>query len=203
MTNKYATLAEVKAYAQVTTTVDDGLLQDALDWAEGEFEILTGSQFDQQTQTLVAPLQAFVDRGGRLTIEADHLGPVTAVSAIQYLLPFSNSWTTLTWDATNGIVLPPAIAPIIPNGWRVTIIQNALPQLATDDVLWRWSFTGGYATTPLALKIMIERLSTWKYKLREAPLGKVTITPFGVTEIIPALPADIGLDISKWTHKPA
>jgi hypothetical protein len=103
----------------------------------------------------------------------------------------------------NDILLPPIWAPPSPNAWTVTIYPSnvAIPRVDADGIWVRLSYIGGYATVPPALKMLLLRLAWWKFKLREAPLGRVAMPPFGITEIIPALPADIATDIGLWTRK--
>lgn len=209
-TNKYVVLDEIKSFfpAQVNSSVDDLALQVALDWAEGEFERMTGSQFNQQTLTAVTPFRAVATNRGALVITALEVGPVTNVTAASYRVldpttTISTSWQAITWDNNLDVIYPPTMAPIHPRGWTVSLIPNntTIPRIPADSLWVRWTYTGGYGSPPAALKEIILRMAQWKYKLREAPLGKVAQPPFGITEIIPSLPADIAYDIRRWQRK--
>lgn len=218
MANKYAQLADLMLYGIVSSagSVSSGsaVAQEALDWAEGEFERLAGSQFDQQTVVWETPARAFVDRKGALTIIAAERGPVTTVIGVQIRVPSapstistSPSWQTLAFDVINDVIYPPVYSPPHPRSWTVTIYPSnlAMSQMDADGFWTKWSYIGGYNSGSTALfaplKMLILRLAWWKMKLREAPLGKVASPPFGLTEIIPAIPADIAMDIKLWQKK--
>jgi len=217
MANKYVQYVDLVNYGIISSSgsVSSGsaVAQEALDWAEGEFERLAGSQFDQQTVVWETPARAFVDRKGAITIIAAERGPVTSVIGVQIRVPSapstistSPSWQTLAFDAVNDIIYPPATwAPPSPRAWTVTIYPSnlAMSQMDADGFWTKWSYIGGYASgsMPATLKMLILRLAWWKMKLREAPLGKVASPPFGLTEIIPAIPADIAMDIKLWQKK--
>ena len=208
--SKYVTLADANAYGIVpatsASTTGSSILQDDLNWAEGEFERIAGSQFDQQTETNVQPINGWVNRFGDMTLMAAERGPVTAVTALSFRVPGSsspyNTWQAVTWDATNGIILPGGsnVSPPRPNAWRVTITPAnfTLSAIPADDVLFQWTYTGGYANTPPPLKTLLLRMAWWKFKLREAPLGKIALPPMGMTEVIPSLPADLAMDCTLW-----
>jgi hypothetical protein len=220
--NKYADLALLKLWGQFTTADSDLVLQSNLDWAEGEFERLTASQFDQATVTTERAAQAFVDNVGVLHFISNSRAPITSVTAasVRYLAPLSpatvvaatGNWITLAWNNTDDAEYPSAVMPPRPEAWEVSILPNnvVLPQVDTIGLWVRWSGQAGYvfpvvgSVAPNPLQAMILRLAMWKYKLgREAPLGKVASPPFGITEVIPALPADIAMDLMRWTRLPA
>lgn len=204
MPNKYVTLADLKGIVDAKTSADDLFLQDALDWAEGEFEKLAGTQFNQSAEVNATPRRAFVDRYGWLTLVANERAPLTAVTAVSVRFPWASTWQTLAWDATNGIIMPPAdtAGPPSARAWKVMLLPTAprLSMMAEGDLLVRWSYTGGYAQAPARLRMIIERMAQWKYKLREAPLGRVSMPAMGVTEVIPGLPDDLKADIRLWEN---
>lgn len=204
MANKYAQLQDLIDYGQIkaaAAAAETNQIQLALDWAEGEFEALAGSEFNTQTVTLETPARAFVDKFGWLHLYAHTVGPVTSVQLINLRRRADRNWQALAWDAINDIILPPQDIPVDPDAWHVSVYPSTgLTQTAADNLLVRWTYMGGYATPPPPLKFLILRLAWWKYKLREAPLGRVSSPPFGITEIIPALPADIAQDVMKWTR---
>ena len=205
--SKYSTVQALKAYGKATKDVEDDTLQSALDWAEGTFERLTGSQFDRQTVTNEIPARAWIDRKGQAWLIAQTAAPVISVSAISYrLIGPGTSWTALSWTADD-IFLPPAVDPPSPKAWMVSLLPSnytniyTYGQQAADNILFKWTYVGGYASTPDSLAMILHRLAWWKYQLRQAPLGQISTPPFGTTEIIPALPADIRMDIGLWTRK--
>lgn len=204
MANKYSNLPLLKSHGQVTVSTEDNIIQSCLDWAELEFERLCGSQFDQANVVGEIPSRGWMTRDGTINLIALERGPITAVSSIEYrVLRSGTVWNTIAWG-NDDLILPPSHSPPHPRAWMVTIFPNnlsvgALASGAADDVLFRWSYTGGYAVIPDGLPEIINRMAWWKYKLREAPLGKVSSPPFGISEIIPSLPADIKTDIMLWS----
>lgn len=203
MPNKYVVLNDIRSIAGATSPADDTFLQDAIDWAESTFEGLTGSQFNQQTFTLVQPKRVYGDRFGWLYLFAAEAGPVTSVSAIQLRSAWANTWQQITWTADNILLpTPDSVGPPKANAWRVQVRPSTLNVASLDDneLLARWTYQGGYASAPPRLRMTIERMALWKYKLREAPLGRVSMPALGVTEVIPALPDDLLADIYRWQN---
>lgn len=200
----YLQLADLKAYSPVTIDkgTDDTTLQQALDWAEGEFQRLTGTLFLTQQEVGETPARAWVDRMGMLTILARRRAPVTAVASVSIFVPGLYPWTGVTWDSDK-IFLPINDAPPTPDAWKVQLYPNniTLDHLAPDNLWVRWTYTAGYSGTPAPLKMTLLRLAWWKVKLREAPLGRINSEMFGTREIIPSLPKDIALDIKLWSRK--
>lgn len=199
----YITIEDLVAYSPVTISnpTADLALGDAVSWAEGMFISLTGSHFDQQTHTNVQPQRAFFSRMGELVLIARERAPVTAVSAVSVRIPNTLGWTTLSWN-TDDILLPPIYDPPDPNAWRVTIFpNNILMQRVAADNLWvKWTYTGGYSPIPPSLHTVLLRMAWWKYKLREAPLGRINSEMFGTREIIQALPNDVRMDLLRWSR---
>lgn len=197
--SKYTALSDLKLYGDIKTDAEDTLLQTDLDWAEATFEQRCGSAFDYATVTLETPSKAWVARDGSLTLIASARGPVVSVQAVQYRVMGGTAWQTLSWTSDN-ILLPPASNSPHPRAWAVKIFTFALGvSQSPGDIYFRWSYTGGYQTTPSALSMILLRLALWKYKLREAPLGRVSVPALGMTEIIPSLPADIAHDMHLWS----
>ena len=218
---KYCTLALLKQYLIGTTaarsgnttvfnqgvinTPDDNILSDCILQAESSFESLTGSGYDQQTYSLVQALSPFVDGNSWIHLFARERGPVTAVTAIQYMDVFDGdtSWTPLTWNATSGIILPPFAASDThphPESWHVMIYPNpALSNLATGQVLVQWSYTAGFSSIPPALQMLVARMAQYIYKLREMPAGKVVNQPLGTMTVPTNFPPDILKQIMAWS----
>lgn len=197
-------ISDLAAYGpvQITSTSDNATLNQAIEWAEGEFERLTGSLFYQGTETDELPARVWFDRNGALSLIARHRGPVTAVASVQIKILGVIDWTPITWNPAD-IQIPFNDAPPRPNAWRVTLYPNNinLSRIAADGLWAKWTYTGGYAATPEQLKLILLRMAFWKLKLREAPLGRINSEMFGTREIIPNLPKDIGMDIGLWRRK--
>lgn len=218
---KYCTLALFKQYVMgtrtdpnnpsvfqgaVVGTPDDNLLTDCILQAEAGFEMVTGSGFDQQTLSSVQSYLTFIDAMGWLHLFARERGPVTAVSAVQIrnLMAGDRSWKTVSWVADD-IILPPYAAADThphPESWHVMIYSTSgmLPT-ASGQIMARWSYTGGYAANavPMALSLLIARYSMWIYKMREAPLGRVTNLPLGSITVPMDVPPEIRRQMALWS----
>ena len=202
--SKYITLQDLKNYGQAldpTLTNDDVVLQSAIERAEMEFDGHCGQGFDEQTLTLTAARQPFVDAYGWLWLTAIERVPVTSVIKVQVrdILASASVWTDITYGVDD-VILPLATVPPDPNAGKVRILSNnpRLAPHATGSILVRWSYKGGYSVIPESLKAMILRLSWWIYKLREAPLGRVATLELGIMEIPLSMPKDILFDMNLW-----
>ena len=197
---KYCTVAALKTYGDVPNLAVgmDQIYSDAILRAEATFERQCGSQFNQQTTGMVEPWNVFVDGAGWMWLNAMEVGPITAVGTVQYRILDSSGWKTLAWGADD-IILPNATTAPPVAGWTARIYNNTLPSLATGQLLARWSYTGGYATTPQALTSIIERLAWWMIKLREAPVGTVR-NELGTLEVPVDMPKDILRDCMLWAR---
>jgi len=205
---RYLTLAELKGWGldidPSTNLPNDSEMGKAIARAEAQWEQLCGCRFDQQTYILVAPSIVFVDSNGWMRLTALEGGPVTAVTAVKTMNVFfgESVWTDITWDATNGILLPAATTPPRPNSWDVLIKPTPPLMCASVGQLYaKWTYTAGYVTTPDALKAHIARLAWWVWKLtREAPLGIVKNPLLGLVDIPLSIPPDIKADSIFWSR---
>ncbi len=216
---KYCTLALLKQYLIGTTAVasgnttvfnqgvvstpDDTILTDLINQAESDFDLLTGTGYDQQTLTLVQAFYPFVDNNGWMHLFARERGPVTAVTAIQTRDVWGGQtvWQDVTFTADN-IIYPPFMAADTyprPESWMVMVYPaNPLPPRATGQILARWTYTGGFQTIPTSLAILVARMSAYLYKLREMPAGKVINQPLGTMTVPADYPPDIRRDLRLW-----
>lgn len=204
---RYTSLHSLKLYGQVPDPTlanpDDGTLTSAIERAESEFESLTGSSFQQTTYTDVQAHNALVDGYGWLWLSSSQAAPVTAVTSIKVRNLRDKPLTvdTLSWDA-NALLLPyvpTAVERVDPRWWTVRVLPTvAIPPIDPASLIVQWSYTAGFATIPLALESLINRLAWWVYKLREAPLGKVMMPELGLMEVPISMPPDIRSDMLLW-----
>lgn len=189
----------------VVNTPDDNILSDCILQAESSFELLAGTGYDQQTYTTVQALIPFVDQNGWLHMFARERGPVTAVTSVQYRDVFdgNTTWQTATWNSPDDIVLPSFASTDThprPESWHVYLYPSpAVNNLSTGQILVRWTYTGGFATIPPALSMLIARMATYIYKMREAPAGRVINQPLGTMTVPANYPPDILKAISLWS----
>lgn len=193
---------------QVVNTPDDAILSDIIIQAETQFELQTGTGYDQQTLTGVQAFIPFVDVNGWLHLYARERGPVTVASGLSFrdiMFGGSTTWQSITFDPVNDVVYPPFAATDthpLPESWHVQIWPNpALSQRATGQILVRWTYTGGFATIPQSLTSLIARMATYIYKLREMPAGKVINQPLGTLTVPSDFPPDIKRQITEWSPR--
>lgn len=192
----------------VVNTPDDTILSDIIINAESAFELKTGAQFNQQTQTAVQPFINYVDGNGWLHLFAREAVPVTAVASITYrdiMFGSDTSWHTITWDAVNDILLPSYAATDTyarPESAHVQIWPApTLPPRAVGQLLVKWTYTAGFSTVPQSLITLIARMAMYLYKLREMPAGKVINQPLGTMTVPSNYPPDIIAQIEAWKPK--
>lgn len=201
----YISMQDLKNYGlngDPAATPDDGMLAQAIQWAEQKWNAYCGVHFDSATVTGTQAFSPFVDNRGWLHLFARERGPVTAVSSVQVrnLQMGDPGYTTLTL-AADDIILPGISDPPRPDSWHVILLPAPLmPITSTGMLLVKWTYTGGYVTIPESLKSIISRLAWWHYKLREAPLGRVVTGAggLGMMEIPLDMPADILADAKLW-----
>lgn len=211
---KYLTLDELKLYGlgaiadpqnptvynnAVQGTPDDSILAQSLQRAEMEFDRHCGMQFNVGTVTQAQAFIPFVDGQGWLHLFARERAPVTAVTAVSIRdLMTRSAWETITL-AADDIILPVNDGYAHPDSAHVKLYPNpSLESRSTGQILARWTYTGGFSTIPQSLKAIIARLSWWIYKLREAPMAKITMPALGIMEIPIRIPPDIAADIDVW-----
>jgi hypothetical protein len=185
-------------------TPDDNILSDTIYQAESDFELFTGSGFDQITYSLVQALTPFVDDQGWLHLFARERGPITAVTEIQVrdIWGQATAWTPYPFT-TDNLILPSFSTSDThprPESWWVRIYPaTGLPPRSTGQILVKWSYTGGFATIPNSLQLLIARMAAYVYKLREMPAGKVINQPLGTMTIPTDYPPDIMRQMRLWT----
>lgn len=189
----------------VTGSPDDTLLSDCILQAEAAFDMVTGTGFDQQTYTRVQSFLTFVDGNGWLHLFARERGPVTAVSAVQVRIigAGSSTWDTVTWNATDDIVLPPFATSDTyprPESWHVWLWPaQPLPSCATGQIMARWSYTGGFATIPPSLSLLIAEYANFLYRSREAPIGVTINGPMASMTVPSNVPPEFRKQFAMWT----
>ena len=200
---RYCALADLKRHGQVTTTNDDTEIAFHINWAESTFDRECASAFDTGSVTDESPMSAVVDRYGWLRITSATRGPVRSVASVKYRKPLDRAWSTLSWDATNNIILPsdPTSYPPRADSWSVRIMPDQTLAPFSTGYIWKWSYTAGYVTIPPVLNEIIQNLAWWHYKMREAPLGKIINPMLGQVEVPLSIPPVIKLEITRWKRK--
>ena len=202
-------ISSAAAYNQpvpATIPIEDQQISDALERAEAGIDGACGDIHFWAADVVaeVAPT-AFVDGYGMLWISGLRQVPVRSVSAISLLDRGTgqNSFTSITWDATNCIFLPPSGAPPDPEAFTVKVIAaSPLAPAVKGSLIARVSYSGGYVTIPPSLTAIANRAAWWIYQQRTAPLGRVSSPQLGIMETPVELPPDVIRDLNLWTPRP-
>jgi hypothetical protein len=186
ITNGYATLAQIKASLRITDSVDDDLLELAIETASREIDGVCERQFFQTAVTRVyAPRDSYVT-------EIDDLVSVTSIktsSAADGI--FDTTWTNNDYqlEPLNGV----AGGLSVPQNVIRAVGDYTFPidgQEATVQVIG----TFGFSAIPTAIEQATVILGSRIFKRNDAPLG---VTGFGdlgvirVTKIDPDVEAMI------------
>lgn len=198
----YTDVATLKSYGIITSTnvADDAILQDAIDRAQADIDGICGKSFLASTVVDEIAQRAYTDRAGILYVEASQACPVRSVSALSWYGPY-RQWTVLNLVNTD-VFLPPGHIPpnLRDNQVRFMGRDSTVPyaSLSEDKLIIKWSYAGGYATVPPALKQICTRLAWWHYELRKAPLGTVAYPQLGQIDIPVEIPKDVMRSLSSW-----
>lgn len=204
MASRYIQLDELVAYGPVNKTDDNSnkTLQWSIDRAEAQIDEHCGVAFDEADIVDEVPQKAWIDATGWLWIVAAAHGPISAVTSVKVrdLLGAPATWSTLSFDPVNDVLLYPVTTPPKPQNYvvRLTPTNPTYGARSTDQILVKWSYTGGYPAIPEALKAIALRLAWWNYKLREAPLGRVVDANLRLMEVPMSIPPDIRADLNSW-----
>lgn len=187
----------------VSGTPDDDILSRAILDAENYFGQFTGTYYDQDTMTLVQPVQCFVDGYGWLNLYARERAPVTAVSAIRLrdLLVPSRGWVDVGFTSDNLVLPPYAVGDTAPHpqSWHVQVYPTSpVAMRSVGEVMMQWTYTGGFATIPPALTMLISQMALFVYKFREMPTSKVIDASQGVMEMPTNFPPSIKSQMQLW-----
>lgn len=218
---RYVAILDVQNYAdsvasQTATWNSVGLavLASAIQRAEASIDGFCGTAFDDDAVENEVPTKAWVDWQGWLHIFGHQRGPITDVTAVKYRFRDAGSWSTLSWSSPDDIILPNLKVPPSPNSWRAQIYPSSplIPGSIVDyasgfgiptgvspsDIMFRWSYEGGYTPIPDALNAIACRLTYFYYKLREAPMARILSAELGVMEFPLNIPPDLKQDLSIW-----
>jgi hypothetical protein len=182
--NGYATLADVKAAARITDTIDDALLEIAIESSSRDLDAYTERVFYSTGATAVA--RVYIPQDIYL-VETDDIISVTSVKSDSN----GNGTFDVTWETSDfqleplngragGIDTPATrIRAIGQYLWPVYEPRNVNSNQASVQV------TGvfGFATIPSAIKQATILASLRAYKRYESPTGVLGFSDMGVVRI--------------------
>jgi hypothetical protein len=182
--NGYATLAEVKAAARITDSIDDSLLETAIESSSRDIDAYTERVFFSSGATAVA--RVYIPQDIYL-VETDDIISVTTIKSDSG----GNGTFDITWAATDyqleplnglagGISTPTTrIRAIGDYLWPVYEPRNVNSNQASVQV------TGvfGFASMPSAIKQATILASLRAYKRYESPTGVLGFSDMGVVRV--------------------
>lgn len=184
ITNGYATLSEVKAAARITDTIDDGLLEMAIESSSRDIDAYTERVFFSTGATAVA--RVYIPQDIYL-VETDDIISVTTLKSDST----GNGTFDITWAAKDY-----QLEPL--NGLAGGISTPATRIRAIGDYLWpvyeprnvnsnqaSVQVTGvfGFASIPMAIKQATILSSLRAYKRYESPTGVLGFSDMGVVRV--------------------
>jgi hypothetical protein len=182
--NGYATLADVKAAARITDTIDDGLLEIAIESSSRDIDAYTERVFFSTGATAVA--RVYIPQDIYL-VETDDIISVTTLKSDST----GNGTFDVTWAASDY-----QLEPL--NGRAGGIDTPATRIRAIGDYLWpvyeprnvnsnqaSVQVTGvfGFASIPSAIKQATILASLRAYKRYESPTGVLGFSDIGVVRV--------------------
>jgi hypothetical protein len=184
ITNGYATLADVKAAARITDTIDDALLEIAIESSSRDLDAYTERVFYSTGGTPV--VRVYIPQDIYL-VETDDIISVTTLKSDST----GNGTFDITWAATDfqleplngragGIDTPATrIRAIGEYLWPVYEPRNVNSNQASVQV------TGvfGFASVPIAIKQATILAALRAYKRYESPTGVLGFSDMGVVRI--------------------
>jgi hypothetical protein len=174
ITNGYATLADVKAAMRIIDTVDDDLLELAIDAASRQIDGHCERVFYQTTTTRV-----FSALDGFLT-EVDDLFDVTEIKTSSDGSGFDTTWSGSDYQLeplngqAGGIASPATF---------VRAVGDYLFPTLRHEALVRISATFGWSAIPTAIKQATLILAQRQFKRYDSPLGVAGIGDIGIIRI--------------------
>jgi hypothetical protein len=175
ITNGYATLAQIKASLRITDTVDDALLELAIESASREIDAVCERNFFSTAGTRIyTPRDSYV-------VEIDDVVSVTSVKSSGAADGiFDTTWTTTDYQLeplngiAGGIAVPYSFIRAVGDfTWPVSGKE------ATVQVVG----TFGFASVPTAVKQATILLASRIFKRNDSPLGVAGFGDIGVIRV--------------------
>ena len=166
ISNGYCTLATVKAALRVTDTVDDALIELAIEAASREIDGICDRVFYQTTATRVFQPQSLLD------CQIDDLVSVTTFKTADDGITFDTTWAVTDYQlqplnsTAGGSTVPANSVRAIGSYFFPSFSDNYGPT-ATVQIAGVW----GWSAVPTAIKQATVLLAMRQFKRFDAPLG--------------------------------
>lgn len=192
ITNGYATLAEVKAALRITDTVDDSLLEIAVESASRAIDTYTGRYF----YNAGTAARVFVADSNYYTVIDDAITITEVATADDLDGNFNDVWTSAEYqkeplnNVSGGIT-----------GWPTTALR------AIDDKVFptngqeacvRVTGTWGWSAVPTAIKKATIYQAARFFKRDESPLGVLSSPDLGFIRVGTKVDPDVAMLIDPY-----
>lgn len=171
--NGYCTLAQIKAALRIDDSVDDSLLELAVETASRQIDNHCERVFyNQTTSRIFTPLDSYL-------VLTDDIASISSVKTSSA----ANGTFDVTWKSTD-YQLEPLNGRVGGNPWPYTQIRavgDYTWPLAGQEATVQITATWGYYTTPTDIKQACVLLASRIFKRNDSPLG---ITGFGDLGVI-------------------
>lgn len=189
ITNGYCTLAQVKASLRITDTVDDALLELAVEAASREIDSVTERQFFPTTATRIyRPQDSYIT-------QIDDLNTLTTLKTSSA----ANGIYDITWSATDYQLEPlnGLAGGITTPATQIRAVGDYTFPLDGGEATVQVVGSFGFATTPTAIKQATVLLASRIFKRNDSPLGVAGFGDLGVIRVS-RLDPDIDAMISPY-----
>ena len=166
ITNGYCTLAQIKAATGITDSVDDSLLEMAVESASRQIDSYTERIFyNAGTATrLFAPLDNYV-------CATDDFITLTSVKTSEDGETFDTTWETTDWQAEplNGVS-----GGLVTSYTQIRAIEDYLFPTRGGEATVQIAGTWGWSAVPIAITQATVILASRIFKRLDAPLGIIS-----------------------------
>jgi hypothetical protein len=189
ITNGYCTLAQVKTSLRITDSVDDALLELAVEAASREIDSVTERQFFPTTATRIyRPQDSYIT-------QIDDLNTLTTLKTSSA----ADGTFDITWSATDYQLEPlnGLAGGITTPATQIRAVGDYTFPLDGGEATVQVVGSFGFATTPTAIKQATVLLASRIFKRNDSPLGVAGFGDLGVIRVS-RLDPDIDAMISPY-----
>ena len=189
ITNGYATLAQVKASLRITDSVDDDLIELAIEAASREIDSATERQFFPTTATRIyRPQDSYIT-------QIDDLNSLTTLKTSSA----ADGNYDITWTASDHQLEPlnGLAGGISTPATQIRAVGDYTFPLDGGEATVQVVGSFGFATTPTAIKQATVLLASRIFKRNDSPLGVAGFGDLGVVRVS-RLDPDIDAMISPY-----
>jgi hypothetical protein len=189
ITNGYCTLAQLKASLRITDSVDDDLLELAIEAASREIDSATERQFFPTTATRIyRPRDSYI-------VEIDDLTTLTTLKTSSA----ANGVYDITWGSDDYQLEPlnGLAGGIVTPATQIRAVGDYTFPLDGGEATVQVVGTFGFSATPTAIKQATVLLASRIFKRNDSPLGVAGFGDLGVVRVS-RLDPDIDAMISPY-----